>query len=146
MPVLYGEGKNAFRRLQLEIIRTSNDQSIFAWGPTKDVGWSDSFLAPDPSYFRDCSDINEPSQIPAERLRTFTVTNDGIQIWLPTVTSGPYAAVKLACRKSSSWEAGCTTLNLAFFKSSCFRFFDGQVPNSGPMEFKQHFLPYKEVT
>ncbi|KAI6041053.1 heterokaryon incompatibility protein-domain-containing protein, partial [Pisolithus marmoratus] len=32
MPMLYGEGKNAFRRLQLEIIRTSNDQSIFAWG------------------------------------------------------------------------------------------------------------------
>ncbi|KAI6041049.1 heterokaryon incompatibility protein-domain-containing protein [Pisolithus marmoratus] len=31
IPLLYGEGKNAFRRLQLEIIRTSNDQSIFAW-------------------------------------------------------------------------------------------------------------------
>ncbi|KAI6041067.1 hypothetical protein EDC04DRAFT_2566164, partial [Pisolithus marmoratus] len=30
MPMLYGEGKNAFRHLQLEIIRTSNDQSIFA--------------------------------------------------------------------------------------------------------------------
>ena len=25
MPMLYGEGKKAFRRLQLEIIRTSND-------------------------------------------------------------------------------------------------------------------------
>ncbi|KIM53476.1 hypothetical protein SCLCIDRAFT_138925, partial [Scleroderma citrinum Foug A] len=32
MPMLYGEGKNAFRRLQLEIIRASNDQSIIAWG------------------------------------------------------------------------------------------------------------------
>ncbi|KAI6044460.1 HET-domain-containing protein [Pisolithus marmoratus] len=32
MPMSYGEGKNAFRRLQLEIMRTSNDQSIFAWG------------------------------------------------------------------------------------------------------------------
>ena len=32
MPMLYGEGKKAFRRLQLEIIRMSNDQSIFAWG------------------------------------------------------------------------------------------------------------------
>ncbi|KIM56528.1 hypothetical protein SCLCIDRAFT_132563, partial [Scleroderma citrinum Foug A] len=32
MPMLYGEGKKAFHRLQLEIIRTSNDQSIFAWG------------------------------------------------------------------------------------------------------------------
>ena len=33
MPMLYGEGKKAFHRLQLEIIRMSNDQSIFAWVP-----------------------------------------------------------------------------------------------------------------
>ncbi|KAI6143511.1 heterokaryon incompatibility protein-domain-containing protein, partial [Pisolithus thermaeus] len=31
MPMVYGEGKKAFRRLQLEIIREYNDQSIFAW-------------------------------------------------------------------------------------------------------------------
>ncbi|TKA73441.1 hypothetical protein B0A55_06084 [Friedmanniomyces simplex] len=31
MPLLYGEGHRAFRRLQEEIIRTSDDQSIFAW-------------------------------------------------------------------------------------------------------------------
>ncbi|KAI5982586.1 heterokaryon incompatibility protein-domain-containing protein, partial [Pisolithus albus] len=33
MPMLYGEGKKAFRRLQLEIIREFSDQSIFAWKP-----------------------------------------------------------------------------------------------------------------
>ncbi|KAK1831524.1 heterokaryon incompatibility protein-domain-containing protein [Podospora conica] len=32
MPLLYGEGKKAFRRLQEELIRTSTDHSIFAWG------------------------------------------------------------------------------------------------------------------
>ncbi|KAI5992540.1 heterokaryon incompatibility protein-domain-containing protein, partial [Pisolithus albus] len=31
MPMVYGEGKRAFQRLQLEIIRTSSDHSIFAW-------------------------------------------------------------------------------------------------------------------
>ncbi|KAH7909485.1 heterokaryon incompatibility protein-domain-containing protein, partial [Hygrophoropsis aurantiaca] len=31
MPTIYGEGNNALVRLQLEIVRTSNDQSIFAW-------------------------------------------------------------------------------------------------------------------
>ncbi|KAI6147949.1 heterokaryon incompatibility protein-domain-containing protein, partial [Pisolithus tinctorius] len=31
MPILYGEGEKAFRRLQLEIIRAFNDHSIFAW-------------------------------------------------------------------------------------------------------------------
>ncbi|KAF9455700.1 heterokaryon incompatibility protein-domain-containing protein [Collybia nuda] len=31
MPLLYGEGKKAFIRLQHEIIKKSNDHSIFAW-------------------------------------------------------------------------------------------------------------------
>lgn len=31
MPMLYGEGQRAFRRLQQELIRATNDQSIFAW-------------------------------------------------------------------------------------------------------------------
>ncbi|KAH7924778.1 HET-domain-containing protein, partial [Leucogyrophana mollusca] len=31
MPLIYGEGKNAFARLQGEIMRKSTDQSIFAW-------------------------------------------------------------------------------------------------------------------
>ncbi|KAI6107115.1 heterokaryon incompatibility protein-domain-containing protein [Pisolithus croceorrhizus] len=56
MPMLYGEGKNAFRRLQLEITRVTSDHSIFAWD-RKDNGWSGSVLADDPSYFQDCHDI-----------------------------------------------------------------------------------------
>jgi hypothetical protein len=32
MPLLYGEGQRAFMRLQKEIIKGSNDLSIFAWG------------------------------------------------------------------------------------------------------------------
>jgi hypothetical protein len=31
MPLLYGEGSNAFYRLQLEILKESDDESIFAW-------------------------------------------------------------------------------------------------------------------
>jgi hypothetical protein len=31
MPLLYGEGPKAFHRLQIEILRTSGDQSVFAW-------------------------------------------------------------------------------------------------------------------
>ncbi|KAL2150905.1 hypothetical protein VTH82DRAFT_6003 [Thermothelomyces myriococcoides] len=32
MPIMYGEGSKAFLRLQEEIIKRSDDQSIFAWG------------------------------------------------------------------------------------------------------------------
>jgi hypothetical protein len=31
MPLLYGEGHNAFFRLQCEMARSSNDESLFAW-------------------------------------------------------------------------------------------------------------------
>ncbi|CDO76713.1 hypothetical protein BN946_scf184796.g7 [Trametes cinnabarina] len=33
IPVIYGEGRHAFYRLQEEILRCIPDQSIFAWGP-----------------------------------------------------------------------------------------------------------------
>jgi heterokaryon incompatibility protein (HET) len=32
MPLIYGEGRKAFIRLQEEIMKQSNDQSLFAWG------------------------------------------------------------------------------------------------------------------
>ncbi|CDO77013.1 hypothetical protein BN946_scf184298.g40 [Trametes cinnabarina] len=32
MPTIYGEGKNAFRRLQEEIMKRSPDHTLFAWG------------------------------------------------------------------------------------------------------------------
>ena len=31
MPLLYGEGRRAFQRLQEELLKSSSDQSIFAW-------------------------------------------------------------------------------------------------------------------
>jgi hypothetical protein len=35
MPLLYGEGSRAFIRLQEEIMKHSDDQSLFAWAPPK---------------------------------------------------------------------------------------------------------------
>ena len=66
MPPIYGEGQNAFRRLQEEIMRRSTDTSLFAWGhvmrqfPERkqflpyDRWRADEMglLAPSPSHFR----------------------------------------------------------------------------------------------
>ncbi|KAI6043673.1 hypothetical protein EDC04DRAFT_3107095, partial [Pisolithus marmoratus] len=57
MPMVYGEGKSAFQRLQLEIIRLPNDHSIFAWDPEGRIRRCGSILADDPSDFRDCGSI-----------------------------------------------------------------------------------------
>ena len=56
MPMLYGEGKKAFHHLQLEVIHTSNDQSIFAWSCDREGAvWTGNILADDPSIFHCCS-------------------------------------------------------------------------------------------
>lgn len=52
MPLLYGEGsEKAFIRLQLEIIKKSDDESIFAWTDPRTYGTSLGLLAPSPSSF-----------------------------------------------------------------------------------------------
>ncbi|KAI6142515.1 heterokaryon incompatibility protein-domain-containing protein [Pisolithus tinctorius] len=57
MPMLYGEGTKAFRRLQLEIVRESSDHSIFAWHSSGSR--SGSALAEDPSDFRFCGHVRK---------------------------------------------------------------------------------------
>src|ERR1700712_5306798 len=37
MPMIYGEGNKAFNRLQLEIMKTSDDLSLFAWVDESDI-------------------------------------------------------------------------------------------------------------
>ncbi|KAI0634020.1 heterokaryon incompatibility protein-domain-containing protein [Trametes polyzona] len=70
MSPIYGEGHNAFLRLQEKIIRTIPDQSIFAWGPSSDVlrpadnsSWwvepdTQCLLASSPSAFEYSADVS----------------------------------------------------------------------------------------
>lgn len=50
MPLLYGEGRKAFVRLQLEIISKTDDESIFAWRRHPRSLW-EGLLAPSPAPF-----------------------------------------------------------------------------------------------
>ncbi|KIM53334.1 hypothetical protein SCLCIDRAFT_1222869 [Scleroderma citrinum Foug A] len=144
MPMLYGEAKNAFQRLQLETIRKSNDHSIFAWDHSGDIGRIGSVLADDPSFFRDCQDIDkldpdefisrlqieplftekEMRKVSPKRFLTFSVTNGGIEISLPVA---PYCGTPsilrawLAC--SCYYHATPMTIDLAASKSNYYRYF-----------------------
>ena len=79
MPLLYGEGSNAFIRLQEEIMRNSDDQSIFAWQNSDAIGFTHhlSFLSPSPKYFQNSSmcavHVWEQSQ-------PYSMTNSGLQV------------------------------------------------------------------
>ena len=45
MPMIYGEGRRAFRRLQEEILKVSQDLTVFAYSTRNITGWYDSQLA-----------------------------------------------------------------------------------------------------
>lgn len=51
MPLLYGEGQRAFLRLQQEIVKVCNDQSILAWQDSLLSETSTSLFAPHPGAF-----------------------------------------------------------------------------------------------
>ncbi|EEU38404.1 uncharacterized protein NECHADRAFT_91508 [Fusarium vanettenii 77-13-4] len=87
MPLLYGEGgKRAFIRLQEEIISRTYDHTIFSWGfargPTHGGVFATSPL--------DFSGGGEIVPVKAGRKSHYTVTNLGVQIQIPVLTSCLY--------------------------------------------------------
>ncbi|KAF2095898.1 HET-domain-containing protein [Rhizodiscina lignyota] len=60
MPLLYGEGTKAFRRLQEEILKQIDDHSLFAWRAVARVAPYEysGLLAPSPACFQDSGDIS----------------------------------------------------------------------------------------
>ncbi|KAL9634914.1 MAG: hypothetical protein Q9164_003799 [Protoblastenia rupestris] len=75
MPLLYGEGDNAFRRLQLEILKVSTDHTLFAWtGEGQDRG----LLARSPSEFVNCGSVCEVNGNWAKS--PYSMTNKGLSI------------------------------------------------------------------
>ncbi|KAK4173371.1 hypothetical protein QBC36DRAFT_58227 [Triangularia setosa] len=83
MPLLYGEGDRAFMRLQEEIIKVTNDQSIFCWQCDQaDVlqNHLSGLLASSPSYFASFGDIR-PLPFDASRPSSpSTMTNVGLHV------------------------------------------------------------------
>ncbi|KAF2762624.1 hypothetical protein EJ05DRAFT_8110 [Pseudovirgaria hyperparasitica] len=72
MPLLYGEGDQAFIRLQEEIMLVSNDHSIFTWGLSSRTPITEpsqamvpSFLANTPTLFAESGDIISDELSPA---------------------------------------------------------------------------------
>jgi len=83
MPLLYGEGLRAFTRLQEEIMKVSDDHTIFAWNTAQDQPDCDMF-ARHPSWFRDSGDII-PLDLPISSAgfsASITLDNKGIHLEL----------------------------------------------------------------
>ncbi|GAW19427.1 hypothetical protein ANO14919_089140 [Xylariales sp. No.14919] len=97
MPLLYGEGTKAFRRLQEEIIKVSDDQSILVWEPQESLQHT-SIFATSPNEFYSCGSIVRDPDIGR---RPFAVTNLGLSVTFPVIKSaiGGFALAGLNCSR-----------------------------------------------
>ncbi|KAI0883048.1 HET-domain-containing protein [Annulohypoxylon maeteangense] len=105
MPLLYGEGQKAFGRLQREIIKISNDQSILAWDLRASNTYSlTSALAPSPAEFRFCGSIVRNHEYDQS---AYSITNLGISMKLSLMKTlmGRIVLVGLNCSKELHREA-----------------------------------------
>ncbi|KAM6516416.1 hypothetical protein FALCPG4_014599 [Fusarium falciforme] len=89
MPLLYGEGPKAFTRLQEEIIKKTNDHTIFCWTWTPSVprDWA-SLLAPSPIHFEGAGEFSsDETNSQLDEISIFSMTNAGLSIRLPVMYS-----------------------------------------------------------
>lgn len=116
MPLLYGErGLRAFFRLQLEIAKSSDDESIFAWTSTSNEPCG--MFAPWPAAFARFGNIKTLPMDPEDRI-PWQWTNKGLELHLAsplnpratmsmgnslldhTKTGEPHKVMTLGCFKS----------------------------------------------
>ncbi|KAI1164007.1 hypothetical protein F5B18DRAFT_291407 [Nemania serpens] len=111
MPLLYGEGARAFIRLQEEIIKISNDHSLFCWSFNWSVpsSWV-SILAPSPRAFTHSADY-VPKEVD-ESLTAYSMTNLGLSIQLPIINTFYHALVLLnaGLRQHSMSDRACLAM------------------------------------
>ncbi|KAK5717232.1 maturation of 5S rRNA [Elasticomyces elasticus] len=75
MPLLYGEGQRAFRRLQEEVLRNSGDLSVLAWRYVE-PGRSSTLFAMSPADFFGSRNVVTDSTLPVSEL---WMTNRGLR-------------------------------------------------------------------
>ena len=103
MPLLYGEGARAFTRLQEEILKETDDQSLFAWGSQSYayLKTHTGVLALHPLDFAMSKNIIPFPSKP--RRQPYSMTNKGLQIELPILEviddeeHGSYCIALLDC-------------------------------------------------
>ncbi|ODA77012.1 hypothetical protein RJ55_07529 [Drechmeria coniospora] len=115
MALLYGEGaERAFKRLQEEFIRESEDETVFAWTADRDEVDGKPYwgmLAPSAGYFRRSANLTIPRfKVPRQGQPT-TVTNRGLRTTLllrSLETDGPQTlfVAPLNCSRSDRDDEG----------------------------------------
>ncbi|KAI4180402.1 MAG: hypothetical protein L6R41_007261 [Letrouitia leprolyta] len=112
MPLIYGEGQNAFYRLQCELIKSSSDETIFAWCAENylDLSECTGILAKHPAAFKESNDVVPTS---FGKRAPYSMTNNGLAIDLlchpmpdfaPEESCETYFFTTLHCAHESNLE------------------------------------------
>lgn len=132
MPLLYGEGPKAFQRLQEEIMKRFDDQSILAWGfNLKDsTVWSVSTaLARSPQDFYNCGGIaSRGAAAPGDG---FSMSQRGLRLDLPVFgdfNNGDILYCILNCTMAATGSKAVTTRLLTVPLARCLLRADGAKP------------------
>ena len=109
LPIIYGEGKRAFKRLQEEIIRTYFDHTIFAWELKNACS---GLLADSPDAFAESANVKLLPLLYYNKLfglkdenYNYTVTNLGLEIQLPYGDITRHVGVKTAFLAATEAQA-----------------------------------------
>ena len=123
--MLYGEGEKAFHRLQVELIRVSTDETIFAWDRSNaGMFRKTNLLASSLSLFKGCNYRNAISP----NNTTYQLTNNGLvitrQLYVPRrglwsrlmlrerSLDGDLAYLPLRCGRGTSREGAVLPLRI----------------------------------
>ncbi|KAI0800480.1 heterokaryon incompatibility protein-domain-containing protein [Fomes fomentarius] len=120
MPTIYGEGHQAFRRLQLEIMKQTFDTSLFAWNNVAALEVTDAHT---PMTYDEINNTSTgvmsllaptPGSFSVDARYTPTVSNP-LQPYLPWQGTGiglhgpgPFGELKLPCFSQSSYGIECS--------------------------------------
>ncbi len=108
MPLLYGEGDRAFLRLQEEIIKQSDDETILAWGwgSLVDLHFRHGFLATSPADFLHCGDLDPWPSVAGSK--PLSITSQGLQLSAPIKSWGgdTYALLQCSSKRDTDRAVG----------------------------------------
>ncbi|KAB8070125.1 hypothetical protein BDV29DRAFT_160748 [Aspergillus leporis] len=109
MPLLYEEVNKAFIRLQEEIMKESDDQSLFAWDCS-------GLLALSPAFFKASGNIISLRNL--RKSSPFSVTNKGIRLHIVLESDGNPASQRATLAKAERnlvvlFDGGYTVHNVS---------------------------------
>jgi hypothetical protein len=121
MPLLYGEGLRAFGRLQEEILKSNDDQSLFCWEWNRSRvpdGWA-SILAPSTSVFEHSAPFHPTSWDDDSEVMPYTITNSGLSIKMPFIQTANENFLCGILQVRLEWEPGSEDPTQNYTKQVC---------------------------